>query len=177
VTPSESIPSVLEVWFAGCHTDVGGGAVDNTVHYSLAEISLRWMIKQVFLSQCGIIFDSEALGKTTIVPPIALAALSPQFEFKEAEAEVGVVLPTLRASPSSSGESGDVQYIIRREDVAEQAWVRKQDIRADINDKLKIKPAWWLLEYLPMKFARRQTDGRWHFKWGYAPTDFTLSFD
>lgn len=41
--------------------DVGGGAVSNTTDHSLADISLRWMVRQVVLSQCGITFDSAAL--------------------------------------------------------------------------------------------------------------------
>lgn len=176
-TPLESIPPVLEVWFAGCHADVGGGAVENTVPYSLSDISLRWMIKQVYLSQCGIIFDDEALGKATIVPPVALAVSTPQFEVKEAEAEGGMALPTLRASPSSSGEDSDVEHIIQREEVAEQAWVREQDVLSDIHDELKAEPAWWLLEYLPMRFARSKADGRWHFKWGYAYANSTIPPD
>ena len=58
---SQPIPAVQEVWFAGCHSDVGGGSVKDTERYSLANISLRWMVKQVELSQCGIKFDPVAL--------------------------------------------------------------------------------------------------------------------
>ena len=56
--PSEPLPAVQEVWFAGCHSDVGGGAVKDAVRYSLGDISLRWMVKQVILSKCGIRFDT-----------------------------------------------------------------------------------------------------------------------
>ncbi|CUA75526.1 hypothetical protein RSOLAG22IIIB_11810 [Rhizoctonia solani] len=51
---------VLEVWFAGCHSDVGGGAEPNDAEYSLSNISLRWMVRQIILSQCGIQFNNEA---------------------------------------------------------------------------------------------------------------------
>ncbi|KAG9085358.1 hypothetical protein FRC07_013392, partial [Ceratobasidium sp. 392] len=40
--------NVEEVWFAGAHTDVGGGSVKNGERYSLARISLRWMVRQCF---------------------------------------------------------------------------------------------------------------------------------
>ncbi|KLO20100.1 hypothetical protein SCHPADRAFT_817269 [Schizopora paradoxa] len=56
-----SIPPVLEVWFAGCHCDVGGGSVRNGTRHSLARIPLRWMIRQTFLANTGIIFDKELL--------------------------------------------------------------------------------------------------------------------
>ncbi|KAL4250658.1 hypothetical protein ABKN59_005360 [Abortiporus biennis] len=57
---------VLEVWFAGCHADVGGGSVpDSTVH-ALSDVTLRWMVRQVVLSQCGITFDQAALLRANI---------------------------------------------------------------------------------------------------------------
>ncbi|KAG9089298.1 hypothetical protein FRC06_001632, partial [Ceratobasidium sp. 370] len=34
---------VKEVWFAGCHSDVGGGSVLDTTPHSLSNITLRWM--------------------------------------------------------------------------------------------------------------------------------------
>jgi uncharacterized protein (DUF2235 family) len=46
---------VLEVYFAGTHADVGGGEdKDDRVH-SLSNISLRWMIREIAQSQCGIL--------------------------------------------------------------------------------------------------------------------------
>ena len=49
-----------EVWFAGVHTDVGGGAIrDNRLSTpSLARIPLRWMIRECFRANTGIIFDA-----------------------------------------------------------------------------------------------------------------------
>jgi hypothetical protein len=64
---SEHHPEVLEVWFAGTHTDVGGGAVEDTVP-SLADITLKWMIEQVEDSHCGIKFN-KAAPATTLVSP------------------------------------------------------------------------------------------------------------
>ncbi|KAL4252467.1 hypothetical protein ABKN59_002783 [Abortiporus biennis] len=52
---------VQEVWFAGVHTDVGGGSVANGTRYSLARIPLRWMIRELFKCDTGIIFDAAQL--------------------------------------------------------------------------------------------------------------------
>ncbi|KAJ3806444.1 hypothetical protein F5876DRAFT_50024 [Lentinula aff. lateritia] len=51
---------VLEVWFAGCHSDIGGGSVSNSTKQCLSNISLRWMVRQVMESQCGIKFNENA---------------------------------------------------------------------------------------------------------------------
>ncbi|KAH8990234.1 hypothetical protein EDB92DRAFT_1865077 [Lactarius akahatsu] len=55
---------VREVWFAGCHADVGGGSVPNGTENSLARISLRWMILECFRTGTGIRFREDALRRT-----------------------------------------------------------------------------------------------------------------
>ncbi|KAJ3800882.1 hypothetical protein GGU11DRAFT_334189 [Lentinula aff. detonsa] len=60
---STSGTDVLEVWFAGCHSDIGGGSVSNSTKESLSDISLRWMVRQVVESQCGIQFNEDALAQ------------------------------------------------------------------------------------------------------------------
>lgn len=54
---------VLEVWFMGCHADVGGGAVKNKERHKLSQIPLRWMIRQCFECDTGIIFSAAALAE------------------------------------------------------------------------------------------------------------------
>jgi len=77
--PPAPPPDVQEVWFVGCHSDVGGGVVDDGVEYSLANISLRWMVKQVTLSRCGIKFDTAALKRRNIdIPTVILAGPAQQ---------------------------------------------------------------------------------------------------
>ncbi|CAE6471728.1 unnamed protein product [Rhizoctonia solani] len=59
---------VEEVWFAGAHTDVGGGSVKNGERYSLARISLRWMIRQCFKCDTGIMFHSNLFEDVGLSP-------------------------------------------------------------------------------------------------------------
>jgi uncharacterized protein (DUF2235 family) len=54
---------VSEVWFAGCHSDVGGGNASNTAPHTLADIPLRWMIEQIVQSNTQILFDYDALSR------------------------------------------------------------------------------------------------------------------
>ncbi|EJD05526.1 uncharacterized protein FOMMEDRAFT_103603 [Fomitiporia mediterranea MF3/22] len=59
---------VLEVWFAGCHCDVGGGSVPNTTPNNLARIPLRWMIRECFLARTGIQFEADRLRDLGLDP-------------------------------------------------------------------------------------------------------------
>jgi hypothetical protein len=44
-------------------TDVGGGSVPNNERNSLARISLRWMIRECFECNTGIVFDAKLLER------------------------------------------------------------------------------------------------------------------
>ncbi|RPD64672.1 hypothetical protein L226DRAFT_528953 [Lentinus tigrinus ALCF2SS1-7] len=59
---------VKEVWFAGCHCDVGGGSVLDSEKHSLARIPLRWMIRECFRTNTGIRFHSELLKDIGLDP-------------------------------------------------------------------------------------------------------------
>jgi len=54
----EVTTDVKQVWFAGCHGDVGGGSLLEDDGRCLANVPLRWMIREVKDSGCGILFDS-----------------------------------------------------------------------------------------------------------------------
>ena len=175
----EHLPAVQEVWFAGCHSDVGGGAVKDAVRYSLGDISLRWMVKQVILSQCGIRFEVAALRRADIeVSTIVLAGPAQQtvdqLWRRKSEAEAVTISSGLLAP---FGEDGGGEDMIRKgkgKDVEEQIWPQEEDVLTDTHDKLKSQPWWWFLELMPMKFTRQEVDGKWKSKWGYALMDTTL---
>lgn len=54
---------VLEVWFAGCHADCGGGAVANDTRHMVSRIPLRWMLRQTFECNTGILFHTDVLAE------------------------------------------------------------------------------------------------------------------
>ncbi|KAI3606442.1 hypothetical protein WG66_009550 [Moniliophthora roreri] len=64
--------NVKEVWFAGCHCDVGGGSVKNDTKKSLARIPLRWMIRECFDRDSGIMFNAKLLKERLGMEPSEL---------------------------------------------------------------------------------------------------------
>ncbi|KZT42652.1 hypothetical protein SISSUDRAFT_979749 [Sistotremastrum suecicum HHB10207 ss-3] len=57
---------VLEVWFAGCHSDVGGGNQPSEQTGTLSTLTLSWMVHEVIASQCGILFEETYLAQAGI---------------------------------------------------------------------------------------------------------------
>jgi hypothetical protein len=56
---------IEQVWFAGAHSDVGGGYVDR----GLADIPLRWMADQA--TECGLKLDPSMLPAQQMLDPLA----------------------------------------------------------------------------------------------------------
>jgi len=154
------LQSVEEVWFAGCHADVGGGSVTDDCRYSLAGISLRWMVKQVVLSQCGILFDHAALRRADIdISTIVFTdshqpTVSDFWKNKSSTSESPIA--------ESSHEKADGQS----DHDAAELWPVDQDVVTDCHDELKLKKVWWMLEALPTKYAWQEASGKWDAKWG-----------
>ncbi|KAF8758689.1 hypothetical protein RHS01_02885 [Rhizoctonia solani] len=127
---NEQETDVLEVWFAGCHSDVGGGEERNDAEYSLSNISLRWMVRQIILSQCGIQFNNDALREMKIpLPTLRFDKSNPL---------------TLYSSPADSAIIEEAQKQERR------------DALAPLHDALR-NPLWWSLEFFPCPRHARKT--------------------
>jgi uncharacterized protein (DUF2235 family) len=60
-----------QVWFAGCHSEVGGGTDDN----ALSDIALLWMAEQAALA--GLVFDDRQPGAGW--PDVSIPATAPNY--------------------------------------------------------------------------------------------------
>ncbi|CAK3899752.1 Hypothetical predicted protein [Lecanosticta acicola] len=169
---------VLEVWFAGCHCDVGGGAVKNEERHRLAQIPLRWMIRQCFECNTEIIFKAHVLAEEGI----DVHTLYPQYQSLE--------IPSVRPPPHMMDkfEKGEVPSIKKRSSVLEpvkkeephgfqniklwqdserqllaEHWVPEQvedyfDALTSINDQLATAKGWWVLEVWPVEIRYQPKD-------------------
>ncbi|KAG2353993.1 hypothetical protein BDR07DRAFT_1550880 [Suillus spraguei] len=143
---------VEEVWFAGCHCDIGGGSVANGTRNSLARIPLRWMIRQIFKLEIGILFhrnmftkigmDPEMLKPSVVCqprPPPLYQSPSPSSQKKPnilPPPEIVTDDPTMIVY-SDGGKFVSEEH----EDLA--------DATSPIYDQLSLARAWWVLEVIP----------------------------
>ncbi|KAH7909231.1 hypothetical protein BJ138DRAFT_1011235 [Hygrophoropsis aurantiaca] len=187
VPPEPPTPTdVLEVWFAGCHSDVGGGEVTNSTTVSLAQITLRWMVEQVVLSQCGIEFDEAALTQSGIPPstfPISEFRAhthdkkgSPeQMRLKLHDgglslAEPGhshthvVPAPHIDSASAPSPTSAPTSTPTPNPPTTKPSPANCNAL-APLHDALVSDKLWWLLEIVPLPFAWQDENGTWHKKW------------
>ncbi|KAG8965881.1 hypothetical protein FRC03_012812 [Tulasnella sp. 419] len=139
---------VQEVWFAGCHADVGGGNAINGTTHSLAGPSLRWMIQEVVKHNTGIKFNDQGLLRLGINPD-RLREFAPESDSSSTLKTGDNVLSLQRSRESTTSE-------IQR-DIA--------DAESQINDELDRQPMWNLLEIVPIRVSHQDDNGTWHRKW------------
>ncbi|KIY46703.1 hypothetical protein FISHEDRAFT_46794 [Fistulina hepatica ATCC 64428] len=134
---------VKEVWFAGCHCDVGGGSVSNDTPHSLARISLRWMIRECFKAHTGIMFHSERLPEVGLEP----ATLWPSVIERPPAQDTSQLKWHERPKRSLLQRLfsfGKGELVKGTEEIEE-----RQDSLSPVYDQLYICKWWWLLEIIP----------------------------
>ena len=164
--------NVLEVWFAGAHADIGGGAVPNDERHKLAQIPLRWMIRQAFECNTGIIFKTRVLTEYGL----DVHTLWPKYERLSAPAhgpppsvleKYEQCLPprSVRGAklvPIDKHQGGEHFYHLKSR--TDEDWTPEQvedfyDAMSPLNDQLIQAPSWWILELLPVEYKVPITPG------------------
>ncbi|CUA73229.1 putative protein YEL023C [Saccharomyces cerevisiae S288c] [Rhizoctonia solani] len=168
---------VKEVWFAGAHCDVGGGSVPNDTPHSLARIPLRWMIRECFLNQTGILFHSAELDEIGLSP----ASLWPRVQVptpvsdgykrlvgNEALVESPTQSPAVSRSTTMVNRTGTdttvgggMSTLVPPEQIRLGSEQDAQDALQPIYDQLSLAKWWWILEFLPMKQKYQRHDKSW----------------
>ena len=142
--------------------------------HRLSKIPLRWMIRETFKTNSGIMFNSQALRRIGLdpsglyktvrdrPPPIVLGDDETRREREPSTAadkgrhRVNGV--DGKIAVHAHGEDG---LVVRRSEEEEDL----EDALTPIHDRLKTRWAWWILEILPRRFRVQSADREWHWRW------------
>ncbi|KAG5351898.1 hypothetical protein C0989_004619 [Termitomyces sp. Mn162] len=167
---------VEEVWFAGCHCDVGGGSVANKTRHSLARISLRWMVRECFKANTGIMFDTDALRTIGLDPttlyPIVLPRPPPRLdattEFMEKLTRHGLLKRLATYWNRKANAAHSVIIATNNHTWIDEELEDLKDALSPIYDQLQLKRGWWILEILPLHLRYQRGNNKWVNKFKYA---------
>ena len=139
--------------------------MDDTRH-NLARITLRWMIRQIFLSGCGIQFQANRLSEIGMDPN----SLYPEVKTRPSALPVDSIVESGRGkssvdniqckycAPPSPTLSQDDGTVI--EDPVDEEHEDLHDALCPMYDQLELKWGWWILEFIPLIHLRRDKKGR-----------------
>ncbi|PPQ95701.1 hypothetical protein CVT26_008382 [Gymnopilus dilepis] len=155
---------VDEVWFAGCHCDIGGGSVANGVKPCLARIPLRWMIRECFKARSGIMFHVDGLKKIDLDPaslyPVVLPRPPALPLDNSMPATCSIQSMPKKAAVEVTEQEVGAFFPVELSQTEEEA--DRKDALAPIYDQLKLNKFWWILELIPMKFRSQHAE---HASW------------
>ncbi|KAG9048666.1 hypothetical protein FS837_012294 [Tulasnella sp. UAMH 9824] len=116
---------VMEVWFAGCHPDVGGRLFEAT-GASLSDPSFRWMFNQILAANVPMYFKKEALDNLKY------------FNVYESRHQrpLGPVM-------TSKGSHSGVEKLEQKDAVSAAT--------AEMRDHLQRRGLWWMVEVIPFR--------------------------
>ncbi|KAF8889443.1 hypothetical protein CPB84DRAFT_1448736 [Gymnopilus junonius] len=142
-----------EVWFAGCHCDIGGGSVENGIKPCLARIPLRWMIRECFKAKSGIMFSAEGLKCIGLDPGSLYPTVLPRPPALPLDTS-SLATCSIQSIPKKLSVEQTVQesspfFPIELAESEEEA--DRKDALAPIYDQLILNKFWWLLEIIPVK--------------------------
>ncbi|GJJ08031.1 hypothetical protein Clacol_002238 [Clathrus columnatus] len=127
--------------------DIGGSTTTTGLNTPcLSDITLRWMIRQIVISQCGVLFNSDALAAAGIPLSMLSSAIETSIAEKTLGAELTVTFPSPLYSPAA-------------------AQADSTDSTQPIHDALKTQPLWWILEVIPFFVSWQDSSGVWHRSW------------
>lgn len=155
--------------------DVGGGSVTNNTKNSLARIPLRWMIRECFKANCGVMFDSERLKEIGLDPMALYPFVLPRPPPKTAETmsvKTPVEPPSIfqrlinafkKRGPPIALTNDEEEHQLETEEDEELA-----DALSPVYDQLSLRKIWWILEVIPMMFRYQDSHDKWVSWFGYV---------
>ena len=137
------------------YADIGGGSVVNGTRNSLARIPLRWMIRQCFLANTGIMFHKDTFYKIGMDPSTVFPKVLPRPPIILQDPKVHpipvpkpvVVFDDRKAVVYTDGGSFVNEA---EEDLA--------DALSPMYDELKLSKYWWALEMIPQKIHYQSSE-------------------
>ncbi|KAF2810135.1 uncharacterized protein BDZ99DRAFT_570756 [Mytilinidion resinicola] len=159
---------IREVWFAGCHADIGGGwPLGDGEDSALSHIPLVWMVKEA--QSAGLHFDEVKLKALNCCPDDILRSKS-------------TVVPQIEIDPASPdpeiGPSSGLQHRLRPHTTTScvgskpsrfHTLLESAACHGKIHDVLQFGNgvsrasvvSWNIMEYLPFRRMDLQEDGSW----------------
>jgi hypothetical protein len=176
------------------YLDVGGGSVENYTPHNLARVPLRWMIRETFKTNTGIIFDAEGLRRIGLDPDKLVQPRPPALALGQNP------IPHSPSPPSSwwpqlwpfsrktelekcqtvfsrTTSDGTVHVDVHDEDGGLLEGTEEEEDLKDalmpIYDQLRLHWAWHILEFIPIWYRWQTKDNKWH--WWFGCVGFVSS--
>ena len=137
------------------YVDIGGGSVVNGTRHSLARIPLRWMIRQCFLANTGIMFHKDTFFKIGLDPNTVFPKVLPRSPMILQDPKIHTI-----PVPKPTVVEDDRKAVVYTDGGAfvNEAEEDLADALCPMYDQLKLAKYWWMLEMIPQKIHYQSSE-------------------
>ena len=143
--------------------------VDNGVKPCLARIPMRWMIRECFKTNSGILFHAESLKEIGLDPatlhPVVLPRPPPITINPTALQPHEFIQPIPKSTPHKKDDDDDTPKAPEPHITEEEADFR--DALAPLYDELRLSWTWWILEIIPLIHKFQDVRNKWLMSFGW----------
>jgi hypothetical protein len=143
--------------------------VSNKTRHSLARIPLRWMIRECFKANTGILFMSDRFTSIGMDPTTLYPYVTPRPPMLPLNnltlRKHPTVEPPIR--PQSTSKKHDNYQMLPQASTSEPPFLGSEeeeelrDALSPIYDQLDLAKRWWILELVPMSLRYQRGDNQW----------------
>lgn len=160
---------ILEVWFPGCHADIGGGwPLEEGEDASISRLPLVWMIREA--QRAGLKFDQTELRKANLIPDESIED-GPYHDARESQArqsQMNVNVPQLEVDGRPVDAAGSPTGNPSRSNNFYTEFLRGAT-HGKSHDSLQFGQgtgagavmAYQMMEHIPFRRMDLQPDGSW----------------
>jgi uncharacterized protein (DUF2235 family) len=147
--------NIDEVWFAGCHADIGGGWDEDPGQRAISHIPLMWMVREA--AKAGLAFDLEKVAAAGCAE--AIQGIGKQVPVSVPDIQINSTGPSRSETMESERKTGVMDHL----EMIGRAHLSRihdsLDFRCGLN-KVSVM-SWRIMEYLPFRRMDLQPDGSW----------------
>ncbi|KAI9759516.1 MAG: hypothetical protein M4579_002275 [Chaenotheca gracillima] len=156
----ETNQDIAEVWFPGCHADIGGGwGLADGENYALSHGPLVWMVREA--SRAGLRFDPETMAD--------LCCCEDESSYFSTQQTRSNTVPQIRISEGTPMGRDEKPAVKKNDDSKYIEALREGGTLGRIHDCLAFDNglprgsvvSWNIMEYLPFRRMDLQPDGSW----------------
>jgi len=139
--------------------------VGNGVKPTLARIPLRWMIRECFKTNSGILFHAEGLKTVGLDPATLWPVVLPRAQALDLDTS-NPATALLQSIPRNPPPEVDDDVTITAEPLELEELAELKDALSPAYDQLSLAWFWWFLELLPMKHRYQKSNNTWSWWFG-----------
>ncbi|PGH34605.1 hypothetical protein GX50_02589 [[Emmonsia] crescens] len=170
VQSDQTVQDIQEVWFPGCHSDIGGGwGLMPGEKWPLSHAPLVWMIHEA--QRAGLQFDERKLKKFECAVEFS-GDYSPIRKSWNFDKEVQPNPPDIVINGVEDSGTQDILHDDSEQSPSSKSFyeaLKYSGTKGHIHDSLQFKSglptgsvlAWKMMEYLPFKRMNLRQDGSW----------------